>query len=73
MLYRAFSLFIVGGSPHMVLEHFLGLVGWNFWKKKFRSASWHYEPYSCSSSCSGIIHSDQGINLILLTMGSTWT
>ena len=34
MLYCAFLFFIAGGSPHLVLEHFLGLVGWNFWKKK---------------------------------------
>ena len=25
-------MFITGGSPHLVSEHFLGLVGWNFWE-----------------------------------------
>ena len=34
LLYCAFLLFITGGSPHLVSEHFLGLVGWHFRKKK---------------------------------------
>ena len=50
LLYHAFSLFIVGGSSHLVPEHFLGLAGWNFCHFFFfDSASWRCD-YSNSSS-----------------------
>ena len=73
LLYRAFSLFIAGGSSHLVSKQFRGLARWNLC---------HFFSFAVIPDvviiaillllCICIVHSDQGITFIRLTVGSTW-